>query len=132
MWDKDILKYNDCVGETMLDIGKFYRKAYHKNCAVNFFETAKGAAMDRMHKKRQMKAAIPDTEQDIPPDEDATEDQNSTIDGSEEKKTAPTPNKSQKNASFYLHFYPSLFPCHLSCLIHFYYLGQNCTWDWLH
>ena len=53
MWDKDILKYNDCVGETMLDIGKFYRKAYHKNCAVNFFETLKGTAMDRVHKKKK-------------------------------------------------------------------------------
>ena len=98
MWDKDILKYNDCVGETMLDIGKFYRKAYHKNCAVNFFETAKGAAMDRMHKKQKLKANIPDTKEDIPPDEDATEDQSTSADGSEEKKTAPTSSKeSQKS-----------------------------------
>merc|ERR1711871_572202 len=99
MWDKDILKYNDCVGETMLDIGKFYRKAYHKNCAVNFFETLKGTAMDRVHKKKKVNAIIPDTDQDIPPDENATDDQISSADGNEEKKTAPTPGKSEKSPS---------------------------------
>jgi hypothetical protein len=34
LWDRDILKWNDCAGEGVIDLGKYYRKAYKKNVAL--------------------------------------------------------------------------------------------------
>ena len=34
MWDKDILKWNDCIAEGMLDLGKYFRRAYKKKTEV--------------------------------------------------------------------------------------------------
>lgn len=28
MWDKDILKYDDLIAETVLDLGEFFKKAF--------------------------------------------------------------------------------------------------------
>ena len=72
LWDKDILKYNDCIGEQTLDVGKFYRRAYRKNMAVNFFESTKGGAKDRKEKSSKLKATIPDPKKDIPPEDTST------------------------------------------------------------
>ncbi|CAM9569100.1 unnamed protein product [Phaeothamnion confervicola] len=33
MWDKDIFKWNDCIAEGMIDLGKHFRKAYKKRQA---------------------------------------------------------------------------------------------------
>merc|ERR1711871_441248 len=66
MWDKDILKYNDCVGESIFDMKKHYTKAFKKNVAVNIFEKRKGAALARKRKARQnLKNAIPDKKLDV-------------------------------------------------------------------
>lgn len=41
MWDKDILKWNDCIAEGMLDLGKHFRKACKKKIDVlKLFESA--------------------------------------------------------------------------------------------
>jgi len=69
LWDRDILKWNDCIGEGILDMTKFYKKAFKRNMAVNFFETKKGAARDRLKKKKALEAVIPDTKEDVPPEE---------------------------------------------------------------
>lgn len=34
MWDKDILKWNDCIAEGMLDLGKYFRRAFKKKTEV--------------------------------------------------------------------------------------------------
>ena len=34
MWDKDILKWNDCIAEGMLDLGKHFRRAFKKKTDV--------------------------------------------------------------------------------------------------
>ncbi len=52
LWDRDILKWNDCAGEGTIDIGRYYRKAYKRNIALKLFETKKGAAGKRAAKKK--------------------------------------------------------------------------------
>jgi hypothetical protein len=76
LWDKDLLKYNDCICESTFDMRKYYEKAYRKNCAVKLFETKKGAQAQRQKEKsaRDKLYAIPDTEEDIPSDEDSDEE----------------------------------------------------------
>lgn len=34
MWDKDIFKWNDCIAEGMLDLGRHFRRAYKKKTDV--------------------------------------------------------------------------------------------------
>ena len=66
LWDKDILKWNDCLGESIFDMKKHYTKAFKKNVAVNIFEKRKGAALARKRKARQnLKNAIPDKKLDV-------------------------------------------------------------------
>ena len=71
MWDKDLLKWNDCIAEGTVDLGIYYRKAFKKNCAIKLYETKKGAKADRAKaaKKRQALYNIPDNGEDIPPEE---------------------------------------------------------------
>jgi len=75
LWDKDILKYNDCVGEQTIDCDRFYKKAYHKNTTVNFFERHKGAAKDRRTREKNTKKIekIPDGKEDVPDPEESKE-----------------------------------------------------------
>jgi len=47
LWDRDILKWNDCAGEGTVNLGRYYRKAYKRNMALKLFETKKGAAAKR-------------------------------------------------------------------------------------
>lgn len=64
LWDRDLLKYNDCICESTFDMRKYYEKAYRKNIAVKLFEKKKGAALQR-EKERKARAKlydIPDTE----------------------------------------------------------------------
>jgi hypothetical protein len=84
LWDKDILKYNDCVGEQTIYCDKFYKKAYHKNTTVNFFEKHKGAAKDRRQREKKLKKIekIPDSKEDVPVSEEATDDSNSKSESS--------------------------------------------------
>jgi hypothetical protein len=72
IWDRDLLKYNDCICESTFDMRKYYEKAYRKNVAVKLFETKKGAQLQRARERaaRERLYAIPDTEEDIPPEED--------------------------------------------------------------
>lgn len=62
LWDRDVLKWNDCAGETVLNMGRYYRKAYKKNVAVKLFEKKQGAAALRARKaavaKPQVGAAV--------------------------------------------------------------------------
>ena len=66
---RDIVKFNDCAGEGVIDLRPFYRKAYKRNIPLKLFEQKKGAAADRS--KRALKDAfmVVDTEDDIPPEE---------------------------------------------------------------
>lgn len=77
LWDRDILKWNDCAGEGTIDIGRYYRKAYKRNIALKLFETKKGAAGKRAAKKKDKfsKIEVLDTEDDIPVEEDDEEEQ---------------------------------------------------------
>jgi len=59
MWDKDILKYDDVIAETVLDLGKYFKRAYKKGKAVKLFEDAKKAP-----KKKKKKPAPPTKTED--------------------------------------------------------------------
>jgi len=56
MWDKDILKYDDVIAETVLDLGKYFKRAYKKGKAVKLFDDAK-----KNPKKAKKKAPTPPT-----------------------------------------------------------------------
>ena len=56
MWDKDILKYDDLIAETDLDIGQYLKRAYKKNKVVKLFDDAL--------KKRKKKAKAPKPPED--------------------------------------------------------------------
>lgn len=43
MWDRDLLKWNDCIADGVIDIGRFIRKAYKKNMVVRPFEQLRSA-----------------------------------------------------------------------------------------
>jgi len=79
MWDKDILKYNDCVGETTFNLGMYFQKAYKKNVALKLFEKPKGAAASKLRRAQNKKKGgkerieIPDDGMDIPPESDTME-----------------------------------------------------------
>jgi hypothetical protein len=67
------LKWNDCVGEGVLNISKYLRKAYKRNIAIKLFEQKQGAAKVR----EKMQGALPkkevlilDDQEDIPDDEE--------------------------------------------------------------
>ncbi len=53
LWDRDILKWNDCAGEGVIDLGKYYRKAFKRNVALKLFEKKKGLAAKRAAKKEK-------------------------------------------------------------------------------
>jgi hypothetical protein len=60
----------------LIDLGKYYRKAYKRNVALKLFESEQGAVKDR--KKRGQKpirhtAELMDTTEDIPPEEEAAD-----------------------------------------------------------
>jgi hypothetical protein len=66
LWDKDIAKWNDCLGESIFDMKKHYTKAFKKNVAINVYEKRQGAALARKRKARQnLKNAIPDKKLDV-------------------------------------------------------------------
>jgi hypothetical protein len=76
LWDRDLLKWNDCAGEGIIDLGKFYRKAYKRNIAIKLFEKKKGLQAKRAQQKAKKKRSdvlINDTTEDIPPDEEEDE-----------------------------------------------------------
>ena len=64
-----MLKWNDCIGEGILDMTKFYKKVFKKNVAINFFEKRKGGAADRKKKRNKLESVIPDSKKDIPDEE---------------------------------------------------------------
>lgn len=93
MWDRDLLKYNDCFAEGAIDMGFYYRKAFKKNIAIKLYETPKGAAAKRT--KKQNKASkqyeVADTKADIPPPErkeDLPEEEAGLLDDALEGKDA--------------------------------------------
>ena len=86
------MKWNDCAGESTINLGKHYKKAYKRNIVLKLYESKKGAAANR-EKKRQdgIKVerdpiAILDDGEDIPDEENAptytelpTQDNNNTV-----------------------------------------------------
>jgi hypothetical protein len=76
LWDRDILKWNDCAGEGTINLGRYYRKAYKRNIALKLFETKKGAAAKRAANKGNKfnRMEVEDTIEDIPQEEDDEEE----------------------------------------------------------
>ena len=57
LWDRDILKWNDCAGEVVYNLGKFYRKAFKRNMAIKLFESKAGMQATRERKEARVKKA---------------------------------------------------------------------------
>ena len=52
LWDKDLLKYNDCIGEATVDLTSLFRRAYRRNESINLFAKRKADA-----KRKQAEAS---------------------------------------------------------------------------
>jgi hypothetical protein len=74
LWDRDVLKWNDCAGEGLIDLKRYYRKAYKRNIAIKLFEKKQGmtAKRDKQRKAKEKRGMIDltDTGEDIPPVEE--------------------------------------------------------------
>ena len=55
LWDRDILKWNDCAGEVTYNLGKYYRKAFKRNIALKLFEKKSGMQATRDRKQQKTK-----------------------------------------------------------------------------
>jgi hypothetical protein len=72
LWDRDILKWSDCAGEVVFNLGKYYRKAFKRGIAIKLFESPSGAAATRARKGQMIKKAkVIDTKADVPIPEDS-------------------------------------------------------------
>jgi hypothetical protein len=94
-WDRDVIKWNDMIAETTVDLGFYYRKAFKKNMAIKLYETPKGRAArsqglgfgsggaegakgkEKKYESKQVK--IKDTERDLPPPPDTEEDSDDEV-----------------------------------------------------
>jgi hypothetical protein len=52
LWDRDILKWNDCAGEGTINLSSYYKKAYKNSVCLKLFEAKKGAAKSRFKKEQ--------------------------------------------------------------------------------
>lgn len=97
LWDRDLLKYNDCAGEIHINLEKYYRKAYKRNIAIKLFEKKKGAAANREKRLAANKAPpqIEDTTDDIP----KPETEGDKVDAAREAQGSPIQSPMHKAAS---------------------------------
>mmetsp|Transcript_20320 Transcript_20320/g.31016 ORF Transcript_20320/g.31016 Transcript_20320/m.31016 type:complete len:201 (+) Transcript_20320:5294-5896(+) len=65
LWDQDILKWNDVIGENEIDLYKFFLKAYHEKRTVNVFKLINDA---REKKLAEEQGLI--TEEDLEEEDD--------------------------------------------------------------
>merc|ERR1712167_338551 len=54
LWDKDVVKWNDVVGQTQLDLYRWLLKAYRENRSVNVFKEIN----DALRRKRAEEAGL--------------------------------------------------------------------------
>lgn len=68
------MKWNDCAGEAIIDLGRYYRKAYKKNMCLKLFEKKKGVQASRAKRDEKFKkqSKLVDDGKDIPPEEDGS------------------------------------------------------------
>ena len=52
LWDQDVIKWNEVIGDTQVDLYRWFLKAYHEQRVVNVFKEVKDAIS-----RQQMKAA---------------------------------------------------------------------------
>lgn len=55
LWDRDLLKWNDCMAEATINLGAYFRKAFKKQVAIKLFETQRGLARVKKNKKQAAK-----------------------------------------------------------------------------
>ena len=72
LWDRDILKWNDCAGEAQFNLGKYYRKAFKRNVCLKLFEKKAGMQATRERKQAKIKkySVVDIGNEDEVPDED--------------------------------------------------------------
>ena len=66
------MKWSDCAGEVVFNLGRYYRKAFKRGIAIKLFEDPGGAAASRARRQQKVhKLEVVDTEDDLPPPEDS-------------------------------------------------------------
>ncbi|KAH8059008.1 hypothetical protein JL722_5555 [Aureococcus anophagefferens] len=79
LWDKDIIKWNDIIGQSQLDLYRWLLKAYRENRAVNVF-TEINQAIER---KKKEEMGIVDSDDEDDDDDDDDDDGSGSESGSE-------------------------------------------------
>jgi len=57
LWDRDILKYNDIIAETAVDLYPWLKLAYHRDAPIKIFKEKKDA-IQRLKQKRSEEERI--------------------------------------------------------------------------
>jgi len=81
LWDQDIIKWNDVIGESEVDLYKFFLKAYHEKRSINVFSLVNEA---RERKKAEEEGLITEDDLLLEEEEDDDEDDGEEEDGEEE------------------------------------------------
>ena len=81
LWDQDIIKWNDVVGECQVDLYRWFLKAYHEKRSVNVFK-AINEAIERKKAEEMGLATESDLEDDD--DDDGGDDDEGSSEGEEE------------------------------------------------
>ena len=94
LWDKDVVKWNDVVGQTQLDLYRWLLKAYRENRSVNVFKEIN----DALRRKRAEEAGLAN-ESDLESSDGSSGDESDDEDegDGEETKEEPTDDKSEKS-----------------------------------
>mmetsp|Transcript_9637 Transcript_9637/g.30891 ORF Transcript_9637/g.30891 Transcript_9637/m.30891 type:complete len:1963 (-) Transcript_9637:92-5980(-) len=69
LWDQDVIKWNDVIGDAQIDLYRWFLKAYHEKRSVNIFKIINDAKV----KKRNDELGLAD-EDDLEDDDDDDED----------------------------------------------------------
>ena len=100
LWDKDVVKWNDVVGQTQLDLYRWLLKAYRENRSVNVFKEIN----DALRRKRAEEAGLAN-ESDLESsdgssgDEESDEDEDGDAgDDGEETKEEPSPDNDDEKS----------------------------------
>ena len=74
LWDQDVVKWNDIVGEATVDLYRWLLKAYHENRAVNVFREVNEAVARKKAEEQGLATAEDLAESDGSSDDDDDDD----------------------------------------------------------
>ena len=114
LWDRELLKWNDCLAEATVGLGAYFRKAFKKQVALKLFETERGSGKKKKknNDRRKNERMNPDHDidvanldvSDVPPSEEEygeDEDENENPKNKEKSEKVDDSEETSKSSSFF-------------------------------